>query len=181
MSGESGVVVFRNVDLPHLRRLAELLHEHLPSQAVIALEGTLGAGKTRFVQELAGAAEIDPADVTSPTFTLVQHYQGSRTLHHIDAYRLADEDEFIELGGEELFEDDAWVVVEWPQRIAASLPNRTMFLEIEIDAPAGAAEHPDADLPASTRTIRGHSGDPELRAALLTIERQWITSGGADR
>ncbi len=182
MSDAGDAVEFRSVDLQRLRTLAEQLHHHLPRQVVIALQGQLGAGKTRLAQELAVAAGIDSGDVTSPTFTLVQHYQGSRKIHHIDAYRLADEDEFIALGGEELFEDEALVLVEWPQRIAQSLPSGTLFLDIEIDdmaekAVAGSDHTPPPDAP---RTIRASSGDQALMAILHTIERELQNGGGAD-
>ena len=180
MSDEGAVVEFRGVDLQRLRSLAVGLHRHLPPQVVIALQGTLGAGKTRFAQEIAVAAGIDVGDVTSPTFTLVQHYEGSRRIHHIDAYRLADEDEFIELGGEELFEDEALVLVEWPQRIARSLPGRTLFLEIEIEEHAGEADSvngPAAPQPA-TRTIRARSRDAALMTVLRTIQSELPGSDG---
>ena len=63
----------------------------LPSACVIALNGTLGAGKTRLVQALAAGVGIDRRDVVSPTFVLVQEYHGSRSIIHVDAYRLKDE------------------------------------------------------------------------------------------
>lgn len=180
MSQGHTVLEFRKIDLPRLRRLAELLHRHLPQQAVIAIQGQLGAGKTRLAQEIAVAAGIAADDVTSPTFTLVQHYQGDRKIHHIDAYRLADEDEFIELGGEELFEDEALVLVEWPQRIARSLPSRTLFLELEIDDAEPAAETEAGPSPQTTRTIRASGRDPALRAILGTISSQMEPRSGAE-
>lgn len=168
------VVVFPAVDLPRLTKLAELLHERLPEQVVIGLQGTLGAGKTRLAQAIAVAAGIDVSDVTSPTFTLVQHYHGSRSIHHVDAYRLADEDEFAELGGEELLEDQAMVLVEWPQRITRSLPGHCLMLDIEIDegsdpsAGATPGSH-DPNAGSATRTIRASSGDGQLMAIMHDI------------
>src|SRR5690606_2331545 len=152
VSDAGDAVEFRKVDLQCLRRLAEHLHRHLPRQVVIALRGQLGAGKTRLAQELAVAAGIDAADVTSPTFTPVQHDQGNRKNHHVDADRLADEDEFIELGGEELFDDEAMVLVEWPQRIAPSLPSRTLFLDLEIDDRVAEETHVSEQLPPPDAT-----------------------------
>jgi tRNA threonylcarbamoyladenosine biosynthesis protein TsaE len=182
VSEAGDAVEFRNIDLQRLRALAEHLHRHLPRQVVIALRGQLGAGKTRFAQEIAVAAGIDAGDVTSPTFTLVQHYQGSRKIHHIDAYRLADEDEFIELGGEELFDDEAMVLVEWPQRIAPSLPSRTLFLDLEIDdvTKNAGAVHDQTSPPDAARTIRASSGDPALMAVLHMIQRELQNGSGAD-
>lgn len=122
------------VDLGRLEAIAEGLDRVLPVHQVIALRGTLGAGKTRLVQAIARAAGIDPLGVTSPTFGIVHHHRGRRSIHHIDAYRLADEDEFIELGGEELLEDpQAIVLVEWPQRIAGCIPPHALWVEIDIE------------------------------------------------
>ena len=103
-------------------RLGATLEAVLPQRAVIGLQGTLGAGKTRLVQAIAGAAGIDRKDVTSPTFVLCQEYHGRRTLYHLDAYRIADEDEFLELAVDEMFQSDGLVFVEWSDRVASCLP-----------------------------------------------------------
>jgi tRNA threonylcarbamoyladenosine biosynthesis protein TsaE len=133
--------VVRHVDLADLQRIAEALHATLPDHAVIGLRGSLGAGKTRFAQCFAVALGIDATDVTSPTFGIVHHHHGARRLHHIDAYRLADEDEFIELGGEELLEEESAVVlIEWPERIAGCLPPDCWMIDLEIESPGEAGE-----------------------------------------
>ena len=117
-----------------LESLARSMLRGLPVPLVVGLVGTLGAGKTTLVQAIARAAGIDAADVTSPTFTLLQTYRGSITLHHLDAYRLTDEDEFLELGVEELFEDGgAWTLIEWADRVRDVLPAETLWIEIKID------------------------------------------------
>lgn len=126
------------VDLVRLEAIAERLDRVLPLHQVVALRGTLGAGKTRLVQAIARAAGIDPLDVTSPTFGIVHHHRGRRSIHHIDAYRLADEDEFIELGGEELLEEPgALSLVEWPQRVAGCIPPSALWIDIEIECQGG--------------------------------------------
>ena len=63
--------------------------------------------------------------MTSPTFVLIQEYHGRRTIYHIDAYRVRDEDEFESLGPEEYFESDGLVLVEWADRVAALLCRRS--------------------------------------------------------
>ena len=73
--------------------LGAALADVLPDGATVALCGTLGAGKTRLVQAMAEAMGIDRREVVSPTFVLIQQYQGRRTVYHIDAYRVRDEDE----------------------------------------------------------------------------------------
>jgi tRNA threonylcarbamoyladenosine biosynthesis protein TsaE len=98
----------------------------------VALIGTLGAGKTRLVQAAAEGAGVPPGTALSPTFVLIQHYQGVRTIHHIDAYRLRDEDEFQELGPEELFESDGLTFVEWADRVEVCLPSDHLRVEIDV-------------------------------------------------
>lgn len=131
--------VLEDLDLEQLQVLADSLVHCLPEQLTIGLIGTLGAGKTTFVQAISRALRIDTSDVTSPTFTLLQSYQvGDRTLHHMDAYRVADEDEFLELGVEELYEDPrAWTLIEWADRVRDALPTETLWIEIEIGGDPG--------------------------------------------
>ena len=113
-------------------QLAGALAELLPPGTVVALNGTLGSGKTRLVEAFAGHCEIERDDVTSPTFVLCQHYSGTRAIHHFDAYRLADEDEFLELGPEEYFESDGISFVEWSDRVASCLPPNHVRVEITV-------------------------------------------------
>src|SRR5271156_3088534 len=102
--------------------LGHALARTLPPGTTVALCGTLGAGKTRLVQAIAEALGVSRRDVVSPTFVLVQEYYGQRTIYHIDAYRLRDDDEFQQLGPDEFFESDGLVLIEWADRIEQSLP-----------------------------------------------------------
>jgi len=95
---------------------AERLGASLTAGSVVLLYGDLGAGKTAFVRGLARGLGADPADVTSPTFTLVQEYAGPRlTLYHVDLYRL-EENEVDDLGLEELVLGEGVVAIEWAER-----------------------------------------------------------------
>ena len=89
---------------------------------VIALTGPLGAGKTRLVQAVAVASGVDRREVVSPTFVLVHEYHGSRPIYHLDAYRLRDDDEFLELGADEYFGPPNLVFIEWADRVRRCLP-----------------------------------------------------------
>ena len=113
-------------------RLGAALADVLPPQTVVALVGTLGAGKTRLVQAVAEACGIDRRQVVSPTFVLVQEYHGRRSVYHLDAYRLRDEDEFEQLGPEEYFESDGITLVEWADRVEACLPPDRLDVRIEV-------------------------------------------------
>ena len=128
-------LTFEAVTEAETDRLGAALAEALPSRATVALVGTLGAGKTRLVQAIAAACGIDRREVTSPTFVLLQQYQGTRSIYHLDAYRLAGEEELDELGSDELFESDALVLVEWADRVRSRLPAERIEIRIEPVGP----------------------------------------------
>lgn len=128
-------VTFETASEVDTERLGGALARSLPETLTIALQGTLGAGKTRLVQAVAGGLEIDPATVTSPTFVLCQHHFGRRTLYHLDAYRMKDLDEFLELGVEEYFAGPGITLIEWAERVADCLPEDHLDVRIEITGP----------------------------------------------
>ncbi len=90
-----------------------------PGCRAFYLEGDLGAGKTVFAKGVAQHYGVDPNQVTSPTFALVARYgEGGRPVYHLDLYRIERPEELRELGIEEMEEEDAVVIVEWPERLA---------------------------------------------------------------
>ena len=111
-------------------RLGKALAELMPDGTTVALSGTLGAGKTRLVQAIAEASGVDRRDVLSPTFVLIHEYQGRRPVYHLDAYRLRDEDEFLQLGPEEYFEGPGLALVEWADRVKGALPDERIDIHI---------------------------------------------------
>jgi tRNA threonylcarbamoyladenosine biosynthesis protein TsaE len=112
--------------------LAYRIGESIETTTVFLLEGDLGAGKTVFAKGLAAGLGIDPAEVSSPTFTLVNHYQGRLQLFHLDLYRLSGREiELRELGIEEMVaERDALIVIEWPERLGSHVPLNAYRIKI---------------------------------------------------
>ena len=99
---------------------------------VVGLFGTLGAGKTRLVQAIAQACGVTKQQVVSPTFVLLQEYEGRIPLYHFDAYRMPTEDEFLELGPDDYFEGSGLTLIEWADRIEGCLPRQRVEIYIEV-------------------------------------------------
>jgi len=123
---------FASRDEEETARLGAALAGCLPRRALVTLDGTLGAGKTRLVRGLAVAAGIDSRAVVSPTFTLVNEYVGPTPIFHFDAYRMRDEQEFLDLGFEEYLERDGWCLVEWSDRVTGCLPDERLEVRIAV-------------------------------------------------
>ncbi len=117
------------------RLLGAALAEILPDGTTVALCGTLGAGKTRLVQAIAEASGVPRRQVVSPTFVLIQEHHGRRPIYHIDAYRLRDEDEFLQLGPEEYFESRGLTLIEWADRVERCLPRQRIEIHVEVTGP----------------------------------------------
>lgn len=117
-----------------MQALARRLGAALPPEATLALGGDLGVGKTTFVQGLAESFGIRER-VTSPTFTLYNLHRGTRTLVHLDAYRLESPEQVEDLLLEDFLVAPYCLAVEWPERIADWLPASTLALRLSIESP----------------------------------------------
>lgn len=121
-------------DLDATRTLAEKIAPWTHAGDVLALRGTLGAGKTAFarafIQAFARSAGAPvPEEIPSPTFTLVQIYEfRESTVHHFDLYRVEKPSEAYELGIEEAFTDSV-SLIEWPDRLGPLLPSDRLEIE----------------------------------------------------
>lgn len=107
--------------------LAQLLH---PGD-IISLHGELGAGKTQFVKGIGIGLDIASEYITSPTFTLINQYEGRLTLYHFDAYRLSTQ-EFEGLGYEEYFFGDGICVVEWGNKVDMFMPRNYLTIVFKV-------------------------------------------------
>ncbi len=127
---------FKSIILPDLaaterfgRRLGELLFPN----AILALDGQLGAGKTHLCRAIAeGLGVRNVAAVTSPTFVLIQEYSARLPIFHFDAYRLSGPQEFLELGVEEYFAAGGVCLIEWAERVRSALPVERLELQIDV-------------------------------------------------
>ena len=143
------------------RRLARTLAPGLAGGGVVALAGTLGAGKTALARALIRVLTGNPdEEVPSPTFTLVQGYETPQgPLWHFDLYRLSDAAEVVELDWEEAVAGGI-VLLEWPERLGPSLPADRLEIALALDAAAGTE--------ARRATLTGH-GRWRVRLAGLDL------------
>lgn len=100
----------------------------------MALRSGLGGGKTCFVRGIARGLGIGEM-ITSPTYTIVSEYPGEVPFYHIDAWRLAGDEDFENLGGPELLSGGGIAVIEWSERLPRSLPADAITVSIEISGP----------------------------------------------
>ena len=114
--------------------LGERLAGRLEPGAVVAFTGDLGAGKTAFTRGLARGLGIS-GRVTSPTFTVVNEYEGGRLpLFHFDMYRLGSSDELFDIGWEDYLARGGVCAVEWSENVSDALEEGTIFVEIRRGA-----------------------------------------------
>jgi tRNA threonylcarbamoyladenosine biosynthesis protein TsaE len=111
------------------QNIAKAFAKTLKKGDVLCLSGDLGTGKTAFVQGLATGLGITDY-VNSPTFTIVNCYEGVLPLYHFDVYRIADPDEMYEIGYEEYVYGDGISVIEWPEIISEILPEKRYDIKI---------------------------------------------------
>lgn len=116
--------------------LGERLGQSLQPGTVVAYRGDLGMGKTAFTRGLARGLGYT-GRVTSPTFTIVNEYEGRIPLFHFDMYRLADADALFDIGWEDYLDRDGVCAVEWSERVEEALPEDTVWVTI--------ARHPEQE------------------------------------
>lgn len=124
---------YTEAELPRITTLLATHRHHWPT--VWALQGLLGAGKTTFTRALVAALGGNPANVSSPTYSLINTYglPAGEQVHHMDFYRLEHPEEAAALGLEEYFAGPGLCLVEWPERIAQLFPES--FLHLRFSTP----------------------------------------------
>jgi ATPase, YjeE family len=115
-------------------KLGEYIGSRLSKGDILALQGTLAAGKTTITQGIARGLGITE-NVTSPTFTLISEYYGRLPLYHMDVYRLDSTEDFLNLGVEEMLYGPGVCIIEWSEKVMSELPSSSIL--IRLDATAG--------------------------------------------
>jgi tRNA threonylcarbamoyladenosine biosynthesis protein TsaE len=130
-----GLQRHRSASPEETQALGRGLAPELVQGSVLLLYGELGSGKTCFCQGLAQGLGVDPARVTSPTFTLVHEHRGGRLpFFHADLYRLSAPGACEGLGLEEIFEAGV-CAVEWPERLGPLAPPKAWRVEFTASGP----------------------------------------------
>lgn len=143
--------------------VAETLLAHPSDRAqVIALSGTLGAGKTQWTRFFCEAFGVSVEQVTSPTYVLLQRYIGERgVIYHFDFYRLENSAQVWDLGIDELFEQPVVILIEWGDKFTECLPDDHLAMHLEIQSDGKRVAHLQSHGPA------GYSMDQQLIARQL--------------
>lgn len=164
MTGTRSLVV-RTAGPEETRAVGRALGRTLRGRVTLSLEGPLGSGKTVLASGVCDAVGVE-GPVTSPTFTLQNEYEGreGRRVVHMDCFRLGGAEEFEDLGVEDRLAEDAILLVEWGDRVAAALPPETIRIELEtVDAEERRIRirvPPSADLEELDSLLQAPEGDP---------------------
>lgn len=129
--GEEKTKVYVTEGEAETMALAETFAQDLLPGQVLCLRGDLGVGKTVFAKGLCSALGVTE-HVSSPTFTLVNEYEGAKsTIYHFDLYRIEDPDELYEVGFEEFVGGNGIAIIEWPERAEDILPKKRLEILLE--------------------------------------------------
>ncbi len=123
------MLTFRTNSAEETIELGKKIGKLLKKGDIIAMQGTLAAGKTTITKGIAQALGITDT-ITSPTFCLISEYYGTMPLYHFDVYRLEGTEDFINLGADDMLYGDGVSIIEWSEKIMDELPNRTIVLRL---------------------------------------------------
>jgi tRNA threonylcarbamoyladenosine biosynthesis protein TsaE len=121
-------------------KLGEIIGKTLTPGSIIALRGGLGAGKTVLVKGIAKGLGIEDEPV-SPTFVIMNAYEGRLPLYHFDLYRVSGADDLTGIGADEFLFGEGVSAVEWAERAEEIFPEYTIYIDIKIPEPDGGSEN----------------------------------------
>lgn len=124
------MITFNTTSAEETVELGKKIGSFLKKGDIIAMQGTLGAGKTTITKGIAQALGINET-ITSPTFCLISEYEGKMPLYHMDVYRLDGAEDFANLGTEDMLYGEGVSIIEWSEKIMEELPHKTIILKLE--------------------------------------------------
>jgi len=116
--------------LTDIKQISEVIISYIASPKTLLFYGDMGVGKTTLIKEIAKLLGVTDA-TSSPTFSLVNEYQGNNTkVFHFDFYRIETEEEVYDIGIEDYFYQNAWCLVEWPNKIPNIIPQDAIVIQL---------------------------------------------------
>lgn len=130
-------LTFNLPTLTDLPAAAAWLNAHRGNHTLVLFEGEMGAGKTTFIKAFCESRGVAAAEISSPTFSLVNEYRDARDqpIYHFDFYRLDDPEEAAQMGALEYFDSGYLCLVEWPSRVEALLPPDWLLVTLTVTGP----------------------------------------------
>lgn len=128
--------VFEVKDVEETFCLANKVAKYLRAGDIIAMRGEMGSGKTTFVRGLAAALKVK-GEVSSPTFSIMQVYDGDLPVHHYDMYRVDTEDSLESIGFFDDLDGSSLLVIEWSENIDKWLPKGCIYITLEKTGETG--------------------------------------------
>lgn len=153
------MIQFTSQDVTETFALGRALGTALQPGDFVGLSGQLGAGKTLFSRGVAEGAGVPLDDVSSPTYSIIQSYEGRLTVHHVDLYRLTSEADLFSTGFHDLLEGDGAFLVEWIDQVKGAAPEDLLRITLEVDSP-------------ETRMLKVTTSGPKSEALL----RRWTAA-----
>ena len=131
MTTEKSQLTLETVSVTETEALGEMLGRNLVGGEVLALEGTLGSGKTTLIRGLARGLGIRSDEISSPTFVYLHEHRGRIPLIHVDLYRTEKPSDLPDLGVLEYLDGPSVIAIEWAEKAAGFLPPGTLTLRFE--------------------------------------------------
>ena len=117
-----------------IEQTAKTLLTYIKTPSIVCFNGPMGVGKTTLIKAL--IKELGAVDSgSSPTFGLVNEYEdtaGNTLAYHFDFYRINSEQEALDMGVEDYFDDEKWVFIEWPERVLGLIPTNSVFINMHF-------------------------------------------------
>lgn len=130
------MIDFESINEEQTFKIGYQMGEKAKIGEIYCLIGDLGVGKTIFSKGFAKGMGIDEP-ITSPTFTIIQEYEGTLPLYHFDMYRIGDSDELEMIGYEDYFYGQGVCLIEWANNVSEAIPREAKWVFIEKDLSRG--------------------------------------------